>query len=168
MRLPLQKWIRDRAKKAMIERKAAGRVQDEAGDPYFEHGADIGVIGRGATMEAAFEAAAAATFAIQSDPAQVGRVLEVEVDFEEEDPEMALVQWLNALLERARREHAVWSAFAVHRDGSRWHGRAWGERWSARHERGTEVKGATLTALSVRQVGPPEVPQWEARCVVDV
>jgi SHS2 domain-containing protein len=31
-------------------------------------------------------------------------------------------------------------------------------------ERGTQVKGATLTALSVRQQGEG----WEARCVVDL
>ncbi len=34
---------------------------------YFEHDADIGIIGRGATPEAAFESAAEAVFAIMAE-----------------------------------------------------------------------------------------------------
>ena len=34
---------------------------------YFEHDADIGIIGRGTTVEQAFEAAAQAVFAIVTD-----------------------------------------------------------------------------------------------------
>jgi SHS2 domain-containing protein len=135
-----------------------------ASDEYFEHGADIGVIGRGPTVESAFEAAAAAMFAIQVPPAQVRPVLSVEVDFEEADPELALVCWLNALLSAARVHRAVFSEFALRRTGDRWAGTARGEPWRPEHERGTEVKGATLTALSVRTDGGG----WEARCVVDV
>jgi SHS2 domain-containing protein len=144
----------------------ADPLSDSSGDAdaYFEHGADIGVIGRGPTIEAAFEACAAATFAIQVDLAQVHHVIAVEVDFEEADVELALVQWINQLLGAARRERAVFSAFSLRRTGHRWVGSARGEAWRDAHERGTEVKGATLTELSVRRVGP----LWEARCVVDV
>ena len=49
-------------------------------------------------------------------------------------------------------------------DGAHWHGVARGERWRDELARGTEVKGATLTALSVRHSDAG----WEARCVVDV
>jgi protein archease len=59
----------------------------------------------------------------------------------------------------------VFRRFELSRDGSRWTGRAWGETWRADLERGTEVKGATLTMLSVRQSAGAG---WEARCVVDV
>jgi protein archease len=133
-------------------------------ESYFEHGADIGVIGRGSTVDSAFEAAAAATFAIQADLAGVHPVVNVEVEFEESDVELALVRWINSLLSAARCEGVILGKFWLHHEGSRWNGGACGEPWTEAHERGTEVKGATLTALSVRHVGA----LWEARCVVDV
>ena len=38
---------------------------------YFEHDADMGIIGRGASIEGAFENAAAAVFAMMTDLGQV-------------------------------------------------------------------------------------------------
>ena len=131
---------------------------------YFEHGADIGVVGRGASLEEAFAHAAASTFAIMAEPGAVQPLERVEVEFDEDDVELALVRWLNALLAAARERGAVWCRFELRRDGSRWHGAARGEPWRESHVRGTEVKGATLTALSVRQ----DEHGWQARCVVDV
>ena len=131
---------------------------------YFEHGADIGVVGRGATVEQAFERAAAATFAIMVEVQTVRPAMQVDVAFDEDDVELALVRWLNALLAQAREHGAVFCRFELQRDGARWRGRAFGERWTEAHTRGTEVKGATLTALCVRQ----DENGWQARCVVDV
>ena len=131
---------------------------------YFEHGADIGVVGRGASVEEAFEGAAAAMFAIMVEPDTVQPMLEVDVDFDEDDAEFALVRWLNALLAQARERGVVLSRFELRRDGNHWHGRARGEPWRESHVRGTEVKGATLTALSVQR----DEHGWQARCVVDV
>ena len=136
----------------------------EAGFDYFEHGADIGVIGRGASLEGAFVAAAAATFAIMAEPSNVGRDVQAAVEFTENDVELALVQWLNALLAAAREERAVFAEFQLDREGDQWRGTARGAHWQPDTERGTEVKGATLTALAVR----PTADGWEARCVVDV
>ena len=131
---------------------------------YFEHEADIGVVGRGQTVTEAFVAAARATFAIMCPPAGIERVDRIGVEFEEDDVELALVTWLNLLLAHARERGLVLGDFALRRDGGHWHGEGWGEPWRAKHERGTEVKGATLTMLSVR-----ECPDgWEVRCVVDV
>jgi len=131
---------------------------------YFEHGADIGVIGRGASVEEALAQAAAAMFAIMAELQSVQPTIEVEVDFDEDDVEFALVRWLNALLAQARERGIVLCRFELHRDGDHWRGLARGERWRESHARGTEVKGATLTALSVRQ----DENGWQARCVVDV
>jgi len=133
-------------------------------ETYFEHDADIGVVGRGATIEASFEAAARATFAIMT---EIGRVREVEsvtLEFEEADDEIALVRWLNLLLGSARERGLVFARFWLERDGVRWRGGASGEPWRAELERGVEVKGATLTMLSVKRANG----FWEARCVVDV
>lgn len=131
---------------------------------YFEHDADIGIIGRGPSMEAAFEAAAYAMFAVMTEPAAVRADRSVHLDFEESDPELALVTWLNGLLAEARGQGLVFGRFQLRRDGDCWHGEAWGEPWRLDLERGTEVKGATLTMLSVRE----RDGRWEARCVVDV
>jgi len=131
---------------------------------YFEHGADIGVVGRGVSIEEAFTNAAAATFAIMVEPGAVQPLIDVEVDFDEDDVELALVRWLNALLAQARENGLVLCQFEMQRQGSHWHGLARGEPWRDSHPRGTEVKGATLTALSVRQ----DDSGWQARCVVDV
>lgn len=137
-------------------------MNDEAA--YFEHGADIGVIGRGATLEAAFVDAARAMFAIMAQPEEVDETLSVEIGFEEADVEFALVTWLNHLLTEARLNGAVFKRFELKRDGAHYQGRAYGCIWNADIARGTEVKGATLTALSVRQ----DAAGWEARCIVDV
>lgn len=135
-----------------------------AAHQYFEHGADIGVVGHGASIEQAFARAAASMFAIMVDLEGVQPRLQVAVDFDEDDVELALVRWLNALLAQSREAGIVLSDFALQRSGDHWHGVARGEPWREAHARGTEVKGATLTALSVRQGDGG----WQARCVVDV
>lgn len=130
----------------------------------FEHDADFGVIGRGTTIEEAFIAAAEAMFGIMIDIAAVRALATVPIEFEEADVELALVTWLNALLGRARDRRVVLGRFELRREGARWRGSASGEPWRADLERGTEVKGATLTMLSVREMDGG----WEARCIVDV
>jgi SHS2 domain-containing protein len=131
---------------------------------YFEHDADIGVVGRGATVEEAFESAAAGMFAIMTELPAVRREQTVRIEFEEADIELALVRWLNLLLATAREHGMVFAEFRLERDGVVWRGSATGERWRRDLERGTEVKGATLTMLKVGQSGN----EWDARCVVDV
>ncbi|MEW6313730.1 MAG: archease [Pseudomonadota bacterium] len=131
---------------------------------YFDHQADIGIIGRGGSVEASFEAAARAMFALTTNLTAVLPKETVIVEFEESDPELALVTWLNLLLGKSRERSLVLAYFHLRRDGDTWHGSAQGERWRSELERGVEVKGATLTMLSVVQ----RDGAWEARCVVDV
>ncbi len=131
---------------------------------YFDHDADIGIIGRGVTLEHAFESAAEAMFAIMAE--KLPRKLEEEVAFtlEEEDVEFALVRWLNTLLAEAQSRSIVLGRFELRREGSLWHTRAWGAPWNREIVRGVEVKGATLTMLCVEE----RAGLWEARCIVDV
>jgi SHS2 domain-containing protein len=131
---------------------------------YFEHDADVGVCGRGPTVEDAFAEAARATFAIQADLGSVQRRERVDIEFEEDEIELALVRWLNALLAASRDRGLALREFGVAREGGHWRGWAEGERWHDGLARGTEVKGATLTMLSVIRSDAG----WEARCVVDV
>ena len=149
----------------IAENRMLGIMERDAGSfSYFEHDADMGIIGRGPTLERAFESAAEATFAVMADPQSLRESQEVSIAFTEDDTELALAQWLNALLGAAREQGAVFRRFALTREGPSWSGRAWGEPWRETMERGTEVKGATLTMLSVRQTDGG----WEARCVIDV
>jgi len=131
---------------------------------YFEHDADIGVCGRGVKLEDALVSAARAMFAIQADPDSIRPGERVVIQFEERDTELALVRWLNALLGASRERGLAFSDFGLAREGERWRGWAAGEPWHNAVVRGTEVKGATLTMLSVSQ----DAAGWEARCVVDV
>ena len=131
---------------------------------YFEHDADIGIVGRGLTIEQSFEAAAHAVFAVITNIEAIKPQTAVAIEFEEADPELALVIWLNQILGKSRELGMVFGHFYIHRQDDHWHGKVLGEPWRGGLERGVEVKGATLTMLSVKQIGPI----WESRCVVDV
>ncbi|WP_304054993.1 archease [Nitrosomonas communis] len=131
---------------------------------YFEHDADVGIIGCGSTIEQAFEVAAQAMFAIVTNLDTVQPDVSIAFEFEEDDLELALVTWLNLLLGKARELGMIFCRFHVHHQGKLWHAEVRGEKWHADLEHGVEVKGATLTMLSVKQIGA----MWEARCVVDV
>ena len=131
---------------------------------YFDHDADIGIIGRGRTMESAFESAAKAMFAIMAEELPEPLEIEVSFAFEEEDVEFALVRWLNYLLAHAQSRAVVLGRFELRHEGSLWRTKAWGVPWSKEIVRGVEVKGATLTMLSVEE----RAGLWEARCIVDV
>jgi SHS2 domain-containing protein len=148
----------------ILTNAGAGAALAARGYAYFEHDADVGVIGRGATLAEAFESAARATFAIMTDIRRVREVETVPLEFEEADVELALVRWLNLLIGLARERQLVFGRFRIEREGNVWRGGAAGEPWRPDLERGVEVKGATLTMLSVRQTDAG----WEARCVVDV
>ena len=131
---------------------------------YFDHDADIGIIGRGRSVEAAFVSAAEAMFAVMGCSPSLACDARVDVVFEEEDRELALVQWLNLLLAEAASRQLLFCRFRLERRGARWEGTAWGIPIALVDARGTEVKGATLTMLSVAE----GATGWEARCVVDV
>jgi SHS2 domain-containing protein len=131
---------------------------------YFNHHADIGVIGRGLTLEEAFEAAAVSMFALMTDLSQVRREHSERIAFEEADIELALVRWLNLLLASAREQAMVFAEFRLERDGVVWRGSASGEAWCTALVRQDEVTAATLARLKVEQTEAG----WEARCTVTV
>jgi SHS2 domain-containing protein len=131
---------------------------------YFDHDADIGVIGHGHTLEQAFVNVAYNTFAIMCDLTQIKPLLEINVSFKEKDIELALVQWINLLLSSARENGLMFSHFELLHHQNIWTGKACGASWQPQFEHGVEVKGATLTMLSVKQ----EDNEYTARCVVDV
>ncbi len=84
---------------------------------YFEHDADVGIVGRGALLEEAFEAAAAAVFARMTDLAAVRAIESVRIEFGEADVELALVRWLNLLLGKASVNFEIPGARCAWRSG---------------------------------------------------
>lgn len=140
-------------------------MQNRNQNNYFEHDADIGIIGRGETLENCFENTARTMFEIMADISTIPKNKKFSFDFEEEDVELALVTWLNLLLAYAREHQMILSDFRIKRkDNKKWHATVSGDKWQNSTERGVEVKGATLTMLSIKQIDHT----WEARCVVDV
>jgi len=133
---------------------------------HFEHQADIGIRGTGATLSEAFEQAACAMTAVITDPDVVRATRAVEIRCEAGDRELLLLDWLNAIVYEMAVQHMLFSRFEVQIDGQRLSGCAWGEAIDiARHQPAVEVKGATFTELSVAQ---DDGGHWIAQCIVDV
>jgi SHS2 domain-containing protein len=132
---------------------------------HFEHGADVGVRGFGATQAQAFEQAALALTAAVADPGAVDPRARVAIACEAPDAELLLAEWLNALVYEMSTRKMLFSRFAVTLEGGRLRAEAWGEPVdAARHQPAVEVKGATYTGLRVA----PADGGWVAQTVVDV
>lgn len=157
---------------------AAGKTEapaPSAGDAatprweHFEHGADVGVRGRGATMEVAFEQAALALTAVVADPASVRPETSVTIRVpagDPPDPEALLADWLNAVVYEMATRRMLFARYEVTIAGGALVGNARGEPVRVReHEPAVEVKGATYTSL---RVGREPDGSWVAQCVVDV
>jgi len=132
---------------------------------HYEHEADVGVRGYGASVAEAFEQAALAMTGAVTDPDAVRPLERVELRCEAPDEELLLGEWLNALVYEMATRRMLFSRFAVQIRDSRLTGEAWGEPVDpARHHPAVEVKGATYTTLRVARHGEG----WLAQTVVDV
>jgi tRNA nucleotidyltransferase (CCA-adding enzyme) len=139
---------------------------DDGAWELFPHGADVGVRGTGPTKDAAFEQAAYALTAVQTDPDGVQPRAAVEISCAASDDGLLLVDWLNALVYETATRKMLFGRFSVRIDDGTLSAEAWGEPIDVvRHAPATEVKGATLTAL---EVGQDRDGRWHAQCVVDV
>jgi len=133
---------------------------------HFEHVADVGVRGWGPSLAVAFEQAARALTAVVCAPQRVIPRETVEIRCAAPDPEILLVDWLNAIVFEMSTRRMLFSRFSVEIENGRLRGRASGETVDpARHQPATEVKGATLSELAVTQ--SPD-GQWTAQCILDV
>ncbi|MFN3682021.1 MAG: archease [Nitrospira sp.] len=133
---------------------------------HFSHQADMGVRGIGPTKEAAFEQAALALTSVITNPESIRPVDAIALSCDAPDDELLLVDWLNALVYEMATRKMVFGRFTVQIQGRHLQGTAWGEPIDiARHQPAVEVKGATYTALTVKEE-PPGC--WSAQCVVDV
>lgn len=133
---------------------------------HFEHEADIGVRGIGGSIAESFEQAALALSALITDLALIEPREQIAIRCEEPDPELLLVDWLNALIYEMATRKMLFSMFAVRIEGPRLDAKAYGEPIRVdKHQPAIEIKGATYTALRVGRDGHG---CWLAQCVVDV
>ncbi len=133
---------------------------------HFEHEADMGIRGFGPTVEAAFAEVAVALTAVVVDPQSLRTDTRKTVEVQAADPELLLLEWIDALIFEMAVNHMLFSRFALTIDDGRLTATAWGEGLDPeRHAPAVEVKGATFTALRVSQ---EPGGGWVAQCVVDV
>jgi len=117
-------------------------------------------------MAEAFEQAAVALAAVITDSSRVESRTEVMIECEAPDPEVLLVDWLNALIYEMSVRRMILAHFRVNIEANQLRAKAWGEEADVvRHEPAVEVKGATFTDLFV---GQDSSGAWVAQCVVDV
>jgi tRNA nucleotidyltransferase (CCA-adding enzyme) len=133
---------------------------------HFAHEADIGIRGRGPSMESAFVQAALALTAVITDPAGVAPREPVAITCEVDDPELLFVDWLNAIVFEMTARDLLFGRYEVALEPGRLRATAWGEPVDvAKHAPAVEVKGATYTGLRVAREADGS---WVAECVVDV
>lgn len=126
----------------------------------------MGVRGIGPTKEAAFEQAALALTGVITNPASVRPLEAVSITCNAPDDELLLVDWLNELIYEMAARRVVFGRFTVQIQDHHLQATAWGEPVEiARHQPAVEVKGATYTALCVKE---EPTGCWTAQCVVDV
>ena len=133
---------------------------------HFDHQADIGIRGTGATLGEAFAQAACALTAVVTDPDRITPSTARHIQCHAPDLEMLFVDWINALIYAMTTERMLFSRFDVSINDHHLQAIAKGEKINLnRHRPAVEVKGATYTELHVcRQ----EDGSWCAQCVVDV
>ncbi len=136
---------------------------------YFEHQADIGIIGTGRTLGQAFEEGAKAMFGVMCSIKDVAPKKKAEIKAEADDEGALFIEWLNELLAQKDINNMMFSKFKVNikRAGNKFclAGEAWGEKTDTKkHKLKVEVKAATYSQLKIKK----ENNKYFAKCVVDV
>ena len=138
---------------------------------HYEHGADIGIEGLGASKVVAFMQAAMALTAVITELDSVSSQEKVEIVCEAPNDEILFVDWLNALIYEMANRKMLFSRFDVEITSTEQHvstlrANVWGERIDqAKHQPVVEIKGATYTTLKVYE---DKNHIWHAQTVVDV
>jgi len=130
----------------------------------FEHKADIGVRGKGKTLEESFQEAAKSMFSIEINLKKVKAIKKVKISCDAQNIEELFVEWLNALLAQASVHEMVFSDFKVKIEDNKLEGEAFGEKLKKEHEPKLEIKAATYSQLKVFK----DKNIWVCQCIVDV
>jgi len=120
----------------------------------------------GTTEAQAFEQAALAMSAAVTPLESITPSQPVLIECDDNDLEVLLVDWLNAVIYEMATRAMVFGRYEVNIENGKLTATAWGEPVEVqRHEPAVEIKGATYTALRVKKCANGE---WLAQTVVDV
>jgi len=135
----------------------------------FENKADIGIRGKGTSLNMAFSECAKAMTSIMASLERIAPKKKIAFEVKASDTQALLVAFLNELLYVKDTKQMIFSKFEVSVKGDE-HGAelkaiCFGEKISSKkHELMTEVKAATYSQLKVIKKGK----EWVAQCIVDV
>ena len=135
----------------------------------FEHKADVGVRGKGKSLEKAFAECGKAMFSVMVELENVKGEEGVKVKVEGQDKEQLLVNFLNELLYLKDVKEMFFSRFDLYiiEEAGKWRleGKAFGEKINKeKHSIKGDVKAASFHQLNVSG----ENGEFVAQCVVDV
>jgi len=124
------------------------------------------VRGFGKTKAEAFEQAALAMTAIVSELKKIGLKDNVEICCEQDDEQMLLAEWLNAVIYEMATRKMLFGRFEVIIDGNRLKAKLAGEKIDVKkHRPVVEIKAATFMDLKVEKT---KNNLWMAQCIVDI
>lgn len=133
---------------------------------HYPHPADMGIRGFGPTKENAFEQAALAMTAVIADLKNIEQKKQVEISCREDNDEMLLLSWLNAVIYEMASRKMLFSRFDVTIKDNKLHSKIAGEKINVqKHSPAVEVKAATFMDLQVKQT---EDGSWMAQCIIDI
>lgn len=133
---------------------------------FFDHTADIGIRGRGATLAELCAAMAQGLVELIAEDSRLQASEARPVDLSAADAEALLLGWLNELLCWFSTDRFLPIRYELTETiPTRLHGRVLGEVFDpARHTQGREVKAITRHGLAVRQ----DAGGWTAEAIVDI
>ena len=132
---------------------------------HFPHSSDVGIRGKGNTLEEAFEMAAKALTSVITDLELVNPKECVAVTCDSPGPDYMLYDWLNLIIFEMDTKGMLFSKFEVSLWGTLLKGKLWGEKVDlGKHHPRVGIKGATFTELKVEE----KDGQFMVQCVLDV
>ncbi len=138
----------------------------EAGWEHYDHPADVGLRAWGPDLASALAEAGRALTAVITNPEGVAAQDPVPIRCSGKDPELLLVDWLDAIIFEMGTRGMLFARFDVRVDKTGIEATAWGEPVAVdRHQPAVEIKGATLTDLAAEHIADSG---WWLQCVVDV
>jgi SHS2 domain-containing protein len=158
-------------KKSKVELNYRKR-KNETGEKmfeHFEHKADIGIRGKGQTIENAFEESAKALIEIMANIEKIEPKKSHVFEVRAVDNAALLVAFLNELLFLKDKKKMLFSKFrtkiVIEKDGLLLKATVFGEKIDAKkHQLKVEAKAATYSELLVEKKGN----EWIAQCIIDV
>lgn len=133
-------------------------------DNFFTNDNDIGLIGRGDSIENCFVNIANVMFSLTADVKNIHPIQILTFEFEEADLKQALLTWLNFLISKSREHKLLFGDCRLRREENLWKATVSGE----------PIREALFTSMQIKNASPSHITvekvdhEWEARCLVEV